>query len=72
MNSYLIPMTAQTPSRFCLPTGGHASRVTVWGAAVRGVAGTAMSTAKRARITGDLGFIPAHVPGTSVWSPPTS
>lgn len=70
MNSFKPMTTVQTPSRFALPTCGHAFDATRWGADL----GT--STVARERIAaqfkGGMGFVPAYVPGTTAWSPPTS
>jgi hypothetical protein len=77
MFSTKLMTTAQTPSRFALPTCGHA----FLGASLRGtdlgvVAGAGTAAVKRERIatqiTGGMGFVPAYVPGTTAWSPPTS
>lgn len=74
MISNKLMTTVQTPSRFALPTCGHAFDATVRGTDL-GFAGTG-SAVKRERIatpiTGGEGLVPAYVPGTTAWSPPTS
>ena len=78
MASNKLMTTVQTPSRFALPTCGHAFEATVWGVDSGSFAGIATSFVERERtatqitIKGGLGLVPAYVPGTSAWSPPTS
>ncbi|WP_244929446.1 hypothetical protein [Nocardioides sp. W7] len=79
MNSTKLMTTVQTPSRFALPMCGHAFDATVRGAGFGTFAGTGTSLAKRDRVAtqiteikGGWGLVPAYVPGTTAWSPPTS
>lgn len=70
MTSNKLMTTVQTPSRFALPTCGHAFDATRRGA---DFGTTAVARERSAsQIKGGMGFVPAYVPGTTVWSPPTS
>lgn len=69
-----LTTTVQTPSRFAMPTCGHAFDASVWGTDF-GTAGVGTSVERERtapRIKGGLGLVPAYVPGTTAWSPPTS
>lgn len=77
MFSIQLTTTAQTPSSFALPTCGHAPV----GASLRGTdlgafAGAGTAAVKRERIApqtkGGMRLVPAYIPGTTAWSPPTS
>ena len=76
MASNKLMTTVQTPSRFTLPTCGHAFEATLRGTDLGAVAGIGTSVVERERnatqIKGGMGLVPAYVPGTTAWSPPTS
>ncbi|MEI5672471.1 MULTISPECIES: hypothetical protein [Nocardioides] len=74
MASNKLMTTVQTPSRFALPTCGHAFDASVRGTDL-GFAGIGTSVERERTATpikGGLGFATAYVPGTTAWSPPTS
>lgn len=77
MASNKLMTTVQTPSRFTLPTCGHAFEATLRGTDFgSGIAGFGTTVVERDRfatqIKGGMGLVPAYVPGTTAWSPPTS
>lgn len=71
MNSTKLTTTVQTPSRFALPTVGHAIDATLRGTDL-GFAGIRVQRERSAAVKGGMGAVPAYVPGTTAWSPPTS
>lgn len=72
MASNKLMTTVQTPSRFTLPTCGHAFEATLRGTDFAGIGTSAVERARFAQIKGGMGLVPAYVPGTTAWSPPTS
>ena len=65
-----IPMTAQNPSGFAMPSCGHASVVRP-GTAATFVVRERRTAVITGDVKGDMGLA-AYVPGTSAWSPPLS
>lgn len=74
MISNKLMTTVQTPSCFALPTTGHAFGATLRGTDLGAIAGTPAVQRERiaTQFKGGMGSVPAYVPGTTAWSPPTS
>ena len=67
MDTNTIQMTASNPSSVGMPICGHAFATTFAGSGTTNVVRD-----RKAALTGDMGLVPAYVPGTRVWSPPPS
>jgi hypothetical protein len=82
MEIFMTTTTAQCPSRFGMPTGGHLSQV-ILGATVAPIQGTTVSAADQGAWAADVrdrgaiasvkgfGTTFAYLPGPLAWRPPT-